>query len=76
MKKENKDLIDFKVNIFDMQLITKKKSSEEIKKMTIKQFWKLDSELNESDYELNDKSKYFIVKKFKQRCESWRSVQN
>ena len=46
-------MIDYEVNVFDMQLITKKKSSEEIKKMIIKQFWKLDSELNESDYELN-----------------------
>ena len=55
-------MIDFEANIFDMQLITKKKLSEEIKKMIIKHFWKLDSELNESDYELNDESKYFTIK--------------
>ena len=30
--------------------------------MTIKYFWKLDTELNESDYELNDESKYFTIK--------------
>ena len=55
-------MIDYEVNIFDMQLKTKKKSSEEIKKMIIKQFWKLDSKLNESDYELNYEYKYFTVK--------------
>ena len=36
--KENKDLIDFEVNTFGMQLTTKKKISEEVKKMTIKHF--------------------------------------